>query len=420
MNVGYAKRDITPPVGIRLGGYASRLGRPSQAVHDPLLASAIFLASGSEEAILIHSDILGIYRKLADNIKDAVCRKIGIKANKIFFTTTHTHSGPETIIPMWPNTFPYSKEEESVFEDWINSFRDKVVEASMEACNNTSHALVKFGVAKCRNLAFNRTYRDGVIDEQVPFICFKRGGERILITNYSCHPVCNVDFGISADYPGVLYANFAREGVENFFTLGAAGDIDPIEKGRAFMSKMGFELFSAVIGSISNAHELTAERIAIEKREISLKVRNVYPLEEAKTTFMRVYEQCKDRLEDPQCMVRLLYADEEYEVAKDYRVSIETTMQTLTIGDEIAFVSVPGEMFVEFGLKIKEAAGLIGYKCIVISTCSEDYIGYIPDKRAFEIGAYEATLARWSKVTGEAGNIIVEEVVKSLKTLKEK
>jgi len=115
MKVGYAKRDVTPPTGIRLGGYGGRFDKPSQTVHDPLLTSTIHIGSRGEDVLLIHCDVLGVYRSFADSVKRALQAKTGIDSSRIFLTTTHTHSGPETIVPMWLNTFPYSSEEKKVF-----------------------------------------------------------------------------------------------------------------------------------------------------------------------------------------------------------------------------------------------------------------------------------------------------------------
>ncbi len=241
MKVGYAKRDVTPPTGIRLGGYGHRFGQPSQSVHDSLLASALHIEPRGGDVLLIHCDVLGVYRSFADNVKKVLQARTGIRSNRIFLTTTHTHSGPETIVPMWPNTFPYSKEEKMVFNQWEKFFRESIIEASVEAYENSSPASIRFGTARVSGLTYNRTYRNGVIDERMPFILIRNRDFRIILTNYCCHPVCNTDFSISADYPGELYANMLRNGFEVFFTTGPAGDIDPVEKKQGLHIENGFQ-----------------------------------------------------------------------------------------------------------------------------------------------------------------------------------
>jgi hypothetical protein len=238
----------------------------------------------------------------------------------------------------------------------------------------------------------------------------------IVLTNYCCHPVCNTDFGISADYPGELYANMLRNGFEVFFTTGSAGDIDPVEKGRGFISKMGSEMQLALRDAVKDSIELANGRINVQNRRVRLKLRDPPPLKEARRRFVEQYELYRSKLEDQEYVVDLLYADEEYEVAKEGKTSVETLIQTLTLEGKIAFISIPGELFVEFGLKIDEEARAMGYKSVIIATYSEDYIGYIPDREAFEKGSYETRLARWSRVTPDAGDQIFQTVLDCLRS----
>ncbi len=419
MKVGYAKRDVTPPTGIRLGGYGGRFGKPSQTVHDPLLTSTIHIGSRDEDVLLIHCDVLGVYRSFADDVKKALQAKTGIDSSRIFLTTTHTHSGPETIVPMWPNTFPYSSEEKKVFSRWEKFFRGSIIEASVEAYEKSSPASVRFGTTRVPGLTYNRTYKNGVIDERMPFMLIRNRDSSIVLTNYCCHPVCNTDFGISADYPGELYANMLRNGLEVFFTTGSAGDIDPLEKGRGFISKMGLEMQLALKDAVKDSIELANGRINVQNRRVRLKLRDPPPLKDARRRFVEQYELYRSKLGDQEYVVDLLYADEEYEVAKEGKTSVETLIQTLTLGSGVAFISVPGELFVEFGLKINEGANTMGYRSTLISTYSEDYIGYIPDRAAFEKGSYETRLARWSRVTPDAGDQIFQAILDCLRSLKE-
>ncbi|MEM2929816.1 MAG: hypothetical protein QW797_03010 [Thermoproteota archaeon] len=418
MKAGYAKRDVTPPTGIRLGGYGHRLGKPSQAVHDPLLTSVIHIGSRGEDVLLIHCDVLGVYRSFADSVKKSLQAKTGIDSSRIFLTTTHTHSGPETIVPMWPNTFPYSSWEKKVFSQWEKFFRESIIEASVEAYEKSSYASIRFGTILVPGLTYNRTYENGVIDERMPFMLIRNRDSNIILTNYCCHPVCNTDFAISADYPGELYANMLRNGFEVFFTTGPAGDIDPVEKGRGFISKMGLEMQLTLRDAMKDSIELANGRINVQNRKVRLKLRDPPPLKEASQRFIEQHELYRSKLENQEYVVDLLYADEEYEVAKEGKTSVETLIQTLTLGGKVAFISIPGELFVEFGLKINKEANAMGYESTIISTYSEDYIGYIPDEAAFEKGSYETRLARWSRVTPGAGGQMLQAILDCLRVSK--
>jgi hypothetical protein len=53
--------------------------------------------------------------------------------------------------------------------------------------------------------------------------------------------------------------------------------------------------------------------------------------------------------------------------------------------------ALPGEIFVELGLAIKEASP---FRCTIIAELANGAIGYIPTKKAFEQGNYEPVSAR--------------------------
>ena len=73
--------------------------------------------------------------------------------------------------------------------------------------------------------------------------------------------------------------------------------------------------------------------------------------------------------------------------------------------DEYAFVSLPGECFVELGLEIKQRAHprhalVVGY--------ANGMVGYVPDRAAFDRGGYETTFGRNSRLAPEAGDLLVD------------
>jgi hypothetical protein len=70
---------------------------------------------------------------------------------------------------------------------------------------------------------------------------------------------------------------------------------------------------------------------------------------------------------------------------------------------------------VELGLEIKEKSP---FKHTFVVELANDYVGYIPTRIAFEEGGYETLNARSSKVAPEAGELVVENVLDMLKTVK--
>lgn len=90
----------------------------------------------------------------------------------------------------------------------------------------------------------------------------------------------------------------------------------------------------------------------------------------------------------------------------------EVEVQVITLGNEVAVVSLPGEIFVELGLDIKK---LSPFKHTFIAELANGSIGYIPTKRAYGQGAYEVVSARCAAGSGE---ILVEAAARLLQKLK--
>src|SRR5207247_1697421 len=92
----------------------------------------------------------------------------------------------------------------------------------------------------------------------------------------------------------------------------------------------------------------------------------------------------------------------------------EVEVQVVTLGDQVAWVSLPGEIFVELGLAIKKASP---FPYTMIAELANGSIGYIPDKQAYPQGNYEVVSARCGEGSGE---MLVEAAIRMLKELKAK
>jgi hypothetical protein len=84
---------------------------------------------------------------------------------------------------------------------------------------------------------------------------------------------------------------------------------------------------------------------------------------------------------------------------------ITTEIQVLRLG-EVYILGLPGEVLVEVGMEIKKRAGV--EKLFVISI-SNDSIGYVCPKPAYDEGGYEPTSA--TRLAKGAGEIMVSEAL---------
>lgn len=74
-------------------------------------------------------------------------------------------------------------------------------------------------------------------------------------------------------------------------------------------------------------------------------------------------------------------------------------------------VTLSGEVFVEFGLKIKELSHCDN---TILFGLANQSIGYIPTVQAFKNGGYETTTCEFSILVPEAGEMIVEKLLEMI------
>jgi hypothetical protein len=79
---------------------------------------------------------------------------------------------------------------------------------------------------------------------------------------------------------------------------------------------------------------------------------------------------------------------------KPHRVEV----QAIALGNDVAWVSLPGEVFVELGLAIKKRSPFP--QTFIVELANEN-IGYIPDRRSYAEGNYEPESARCAAGSGE-------------------
>jgi hypothetical protein len=90
----------------------------------------------------------------------------------------------------------------------------------------------------------------------------------------------------------------------------------------------------------------------------------------------------------------------------------EVEVQVIALGNDVAWVGLPGEIFVELGLALKQASP---FRYTMIAELANGAIGYIPNRPAYIQGNYEPVSARCAAGSGE---LLVETAVKLLKDLK--
>ena len=93
---GFARVDITPPLGTPIVGYFEE--RHAKGILDNLEANAVAFSDGNGTAVVITADLLGI-EGVAFNasLRRRIADAAGVRDDAVYVHCTHTHTGPGAV-----------------------------------------------------------------------------------------------------------------------------------------------------------------------------------------------------------------------------------------------------------------------------------------------------------------------------------
>src|SRR6185295_1526993 len=107
------------------------------------------------------------------------------------------------------------------------------------------------------------------------------------------------------------------------------------------------------------------------------------------------------------------FSDDEVECHNENgKLTFDAEVQVISLGNELAWVGLPGEMFVELGLALKEASP---FRYTMVHSLANGAIGYVPNRKAYPEGSYEAASTRCAPGAGEK---LIESATNQLIKLK--
>jgi len=413
---GFAEVDITPPVGTRKIGWLCEI--VAQEILDPLYARVCVLRSGGEQVAIVQLDTLMVTAGDTRELRSRLERTHGFPPERVMVAATHNHAGPAV------GTSGDTLKEEGYTADMLAAVEGaltRALEALRPAEIGFGHTY-EWGVSQNRRVVMRdgtvRTHGtfddplalclEGPIDPELAVVAVREaaGGPLLgALVNFSCHPTHHGgDTAISAGYPGVLADALKAHGCPvPMFLNGACGNVhtaDPCHGGAdPGMEVVGRTLAEGawkVMGGLEYS-----PTVALGGKSVTLRLpfRDLTPEELAGTTHGAM------RFGAPGTYDRVIPQLVEY-VRREGMERAE--VQVLRIG-EVALVAVPGELFVQPGLRIKEASHPAH---ALIVECANGRIGYLPHREAFLRGGYETTFGPPSVLAPGAAEMIVEAAVK--------
>jgi hypothetical protein len=420
LRVGRASVSITPPAGAPMAGYY--YVRLNTGTHDELYAKAIVLEKDGVKAAMVACDMGSVPRDIVETARARIESATGIPGSRVMISATHSHTGPE----LGGRLKGVDAKTEQIARAYREALPLKIAESVRNADADLQPARLSAGVGHETALSFIRRFHmtDGTvgwnpgkrnpkivaptssIDPDVPVVYIDAPDGKPLATyvNFACHLDTVGGMQYSADYAYTLSKLLGEvKGPEmlTLFTIGTAGNINHIDvksaapqKGHAEAARIGTILAGDVLKTYRRLQAVNADAIRVQTRILKLKPAEYRP----------------DEVEKARAIVAAYgkpNASPFYEQVNAFKVldlearkgqPLEAEVQVIAVGKDLAFVGLPGEIFVEHGKAIKLASP---FQHTVIAELANGSLGYVPDRRAYPQGAYEVISARVAPGGGE-------------------
>jgi hypothetical protein len=405
LDAGVGSVDITPTEPVVLAGSPTLL--KSQSVDTRLYARALVLSAGGQKVAIVTLDTLKYPVEHVVRARKQVEKTTGIPASNVIICTSHTHRGP-----LWP----YYKDQ------LVIPIAEAVAQAARDLtpCRLGTAKGKTEGVSECRRVikdgqAWNRwqlapAERDkypaeGAADPEFDVLALigKDGKYKAVLYNFACHAANTRDLVVSADYPGDVQQFVQKHlgyEVPTLFLPGACGDVNPIYsvKRELFGEKLGGE----IIRCLGQLEPVAKPTLAVETREMQMPAREHPELKEAD-----IAQKWPGQLDH----YRKSFSD----MKKREKPTYQYLFTGIRIGDDLAIVTNPDELFCEIGMSIKKRSP---FKHTMVAEQTNGAHGYVPTAKAFAGGSYETWFGEHSYLTTRAGEIIEKESLGILNRLK--
>lgn len=428
--VGVARRNITPPIGAMLAGYAGR-DHGAEGVHDELFVRALFLCDGETCAVLLSRDLCDAENREFDMLAAMFEERMDLGRDRLFVASTHTHSGPST---------RYNEEAEN--RVYIENLAAVCVGAAEEARAHARPATLARARRPVQAGVNRREHREdgtivlgvnpeGPVDRAVDVLALRDAGSGEPLATLFRHGVHGVVMGsdnylISGDAPGAAEA-FVEANLPGaaLFLAGSSGNINA-EPRASFenVALLGRRLGGAVVQATTETDEPRDEvRLASVRHEFELPIEALPPAEEVRASLEEAEAQMAaieagntpPGLSRWQIDRRLRHAQAQMDAitSGDALTGLPTFVQVLALG-EIALFGWPAEVFFEIGQEVIERSP---FPVTLDVTHVNGSIGYVPIASAYAEGGYEISARAHHcglGITPEAERVMIAETLRGL------
>ncbi len=434
---GAATVSITPPYPVPTygGQYLVRGNEDSD-----ILAHAVVFSDGAQTAAVVSADVLVVDRSTVLWIKELASLRTGIPAGNIFVGATHTHSGP-AVSP----TFRAGEQPDPFYTDF---FVTHIVESIVSAHAEMRPARIAAGDAPTEGLTFNRRLLrpsgivihtvvfqerpdandldpnfppEGPVDEDVGYVMFEEpdGSPIACLMSFSCHNHSSCAKYFHRDFFGrtgdMVRRRLALD-IPTPFLAGACGDtmwVNPKaglpDDQLAYTWELGEKIADAVLNDAKGKPRVDLTDVRIASQVMEIPDRSL-----ADSEFCE--ENCRGWDIASRQFATSRYGPEKVVLSQRGETACLVEIGAVSLSDHVAISTNPAELFVAFGLEIKDRSP---FDVTLISELTNGYCGYVPTEKAFEGKGYETHRTTFqSRLVHSGGRTITDKSVEMLSRCK--
>jgi hypothetical protein len=426
--IGFARENITPPAGMRLcGTFEERL---AEGVHDSLYVRAFVFSQGKTKFAIAGCDLAMVFPEICDSVRARV-KYLGLSTDHVLIHGSETHNGPD-YFGEFRDVFHQRAIDNNGYDpaepvDYSQILVEKVSNAIISADKDALPSRLDFSSGICEGIAFYRRYRMkdgsvgwnpgklnpqiveplGPVDEYVPVLSIFQENTKepkAIITGFAMHLAILDDANYGADYPYYLEQKLIGEISPALFThflQAPCCEVNHIDvstpkpqSGHTWAKVVGEELATAILEVLRGPMSFLQPDLKTRSLIVPLVLQEFLPEE---TEVQRRIWHSPERVN--MHFLDVVYAGKVASIIdRHHGGPVRSLLQAFQIDQETAIVGLPSEISVELGMHIRKYSP---YRNTVIVQLSNDWFGYIPPKRIFEEGHYEAVVTKIQPGEGE-------------------
>lgn len=417
LQVGFVRLDITPYLGAYMDGYY--FARYVEGVKDPLYINAVAFRDGNKTAVAMTLDVMAIWDKPADILRNAAAEAAGLDPDAILLCCTHSHTGVQVS--------PDGDDKE--YFQWLKRRLGDAAVMALNDCKDVEQMLSYEG--DCPGATFVRRFkmRGGYyqtwgidndpdmidwanpVDDSLRFVrLIRTNAEEIVLVNFQSHPDNVSGSLVSADYPGFLRNKVEAEnpGCKCIYFNGAEGDLicrdyrfSSVTREKYTAARViGHKLADFVLDHLDEAKPLETTGVVFDRQEISCRTKWDPKLLPEAERLIDIHENGDEEKEIGPDWVATPLVSEAYRI-RDLSITKEEYMDVHASGvafGGLALLGVSGEPFCDLGRQIRKNSP---YPVTFVCCMANGYGDYYPTAEAYDQGGYEPGCTRLVRGCGE-------------------